>query len=320
MISISNIQAEILEKFTDYDLKTQGEVGKGLSNAALGKRGINRRTFELNENFLLNHYLIKLVHIEKHGIQTWKYYDITPLGVFSYLKWCRTNRKQSEIIHSKRFFPYLVKHEKNLKKLIGDSFFNHLVNDAIRQIDVYPEFTISDMKGKELGYPTTFIEKTIIEFNTISILFHRIFNINPEKKQFGAFTKKGEILGDKEDVTIFVDDRTITDRVIDKLTFLFFYNLLGNFPNSKFEDIVGFGESFMARDDSEVGKLLRSLNSKPKGKQEKSLLQIYQNLDKVISMVKKDQKLVSLIKNNLTELTTNLQEIKPIKDLQKIFS
>ena len=59
MISLTNSQAKIIQKLMKFE-KENDE--KGISTAFLGKRGINRRTFEINQDFMLQNYLIKIQH------------------------------------------------------------------------------------------------------------------------------------------------------------------------------------------------------------------------------------------------------------------
>ena len=85
MITLTDTQFQIIEAFLE-NTKNEGEIKKGLSSAALGKSGINRRTFEINQKHLLENHLLKVIHEEKHGVQTWKYYDVTRVGVFRIFK------------------------------------------------------------------------------------------------------------------------------------------------------------------------------------------------------------------------------------------
>jgi hypothetical protein len=101
MIEITDVQAKILEVFINHQNsfdRSSNNVGpkkRGLSSVGISKKGINKRTFRNNCSFLLDHYLIKIIHEEEHPYSSnkkdnhiiWKYYELTPFGELVYLKW-----------------------------------------------------------------------------------------------------------------------------------------------------------------------------------------------------------------------------------------
>ena len=72
MIEITDVQAQILEVFINHQNsfdRSSNNVGpkkRGLSSVGISKKGINKRTFLNNCAFLVNHYLIKIIHEEEH--------------------------------------------------------------------------------------------------------------------------------------------------------------------------------------------------------------------------------------------------------------
>ena len=59
MIALTEIQARILEEFLKFN--QEDKDNSGLTSGSLGKRGINRKTFTDNLDYLQNHFLLKEV-------------------------------------------------------------------------------------------------------------------------------------------------------------------------------------------------------------------------------------------------------------------
>ncbi len=176
MIDLSDIQAEILKTFLDYERKTEGNISKGLTSGAVAKRGLNRRTFEINIDFLLAHHLLKITKEEKHGTQTCKYYDLTPLGVIAFLKWNGQQKPRKNFVLSNRFFPHITKYKKQLEELFTKKGLQIILERTTEQIDLNPLQIIKDKNGKEISRTSWHNERMQLLLVSGSALEISVFN------------------------------------------------------------------------------------------------------------------------------------------------
>ncbi|MGI0057756.1 MAG: hypothetical protein ACREAK_10355 [Nitrosarchaeum sp.] len=304
MISLTKSQTQIIEKLMKFE-KENDE--KGISTAFLGKQGINRRTFEINQDFLLQNYLIKITNTEKHGIQTWKYYKITPHGVIAYLKWCQLNQKQ---IHQKilqSYFPSIFEHFDALQKMYGTMFY-YVFNQAINQFDLKPNLEVYDFSKKEIVKNPNrynFRETIAVPHKTTRIIFARFLN----------FDLESVIVGRNANPDYF-NDLEVEDNITNRITFLLFYDLI---VLATLVDLLFQYFSW----NMTVSK--KKLFSGPEYEMdEKSMMELGKYYARIcpiiISIINKDPKLKKLFQNTMHALSEEVKGLKLFEDLKKKFS
>src|SRR3990172_9206385 len=84
---ISDTHAKILRVLIENQKTIPRNENDGFSSYKIRQLGVPGRTFEINRDFLLDNNLIKIVTEKKRGKQNRIYYDLTPLGLISYLSW-----------------------------------------------------------------------------------------------------------------------------------------------------------------------------------------------------------------------------------------
>ena len=266
---------------------------KGISTAFLGKRGINRRTFEINQDFMLQNYLIKITNKEKHGIQTWKYYKITPHGVVAYLKWCQLKDKQIHQSILQSYFPSIFEHYDALQKMYGTMFY-YIFNHAINQFNLKPNLEVIDISTKEIIKNKdryNFLETITVPHKINKFNFSRFKNLDQESEKVGRSANPD-----------YFNDLEIEDNITNRITFLFFYDLivLGNLVDLLFQ--------YFSRNKID----------------EKSMIELGKYYAKIhpmiISIINKDPKLKKLFQNTMHTLSEEVKGLKLFEDLKKKFS
>ena len=321
MIGLTQSQSEILQEFFKYDIETKGDVGRGLTSASLGKRGVNRRTFEINQNFLLNHYLIKTSFEEKHGHQTWKYFDITAFGAMTLILWNKRKDQKEKIELSNRFFPDIVRYRKKLEKLYGKLFEQILLN-TIESFEISPDVIIIDKSGKEVTHTSATSELMKFNFGRTEFVSERHYDL------------RGKLMidvMDENDHVLKTDDwnegQKSPDEIIDRFTFKFFYNLI-SFPH-----YLGIPHHSRKIPFEELKNIKGSIKNKSippsifqlAGGQLGDLLDNYdemikigsKSLPQVLEIIKKDSRLNDLFTTILTEIKSELKVLKHFNDLEK---
>lgn len=280
---------------------------KGISTAFLGKRGINRRTFEINQDFMLQNYLIKITNEEKHGIQTWKYYKITPHGVVAYLKWCQLKDKQIHQSILQSYFPLIFEHYDALQKMYGTMFY-YIFNHAINQFDLKPNLEVIDISTKEIIKNKdryNFLETITVPHKTNRFNFSRFKNLDQESEKVGRNANPD-----------YFNDLKIEDNITNRITFLFFYDLIVLTTL----DVVLHYFYWNIR----VSKKVLFSGPQNEFEEDKSLIELYKYYERIypmiISIIKKDPTLKKLFKNTMHELSEEAKGLKLFEDLKKEFS
>jgi len=282
--------------------------GKGISTAFLGKRGINRRTFEINQDFMLQNYLIKITNKEKHGIQTWKYYKITPHGVVAYLKWCQLKNKQIHQSILQSYFPSIFEHYDALQKMYGTMFY-YIFNHAINQFDLKPNLEVIDISTKEITKNKdryNFLETITVPHNTNRFNFSRFKNLDQESEKVGRNANSD-----------YFNDLKIEDNITNRITFLFFYDLI---VLTTLVDVVLHYFYWNIR----VSKKVLFSGPQNEFEEDKSLIELHKYYERIypmiISIIKKDPTLKKLFKNTMHKLSEEAKGLKLFEDLKKAFS
>jgi len=324
MIELTKNQAQILGVFlSKLDDKSRKDF-RGMTNAALGKNGINRKTFDNNQDFMLNHYLLKITDEEKHGIQNWKYYDITPFGAMAFILWQQKNLPKRKIKLPQRFFPDIVKYQPKLEKWLGKIFHDLIIN-AIKGFEIVPMAILMDSKSKkEITHTTNMIE--IMKLNTIGIgvSLDKTYNLKGETV-VNVVDKEGKVIKTVD----FSEGQDSPDTIIDRFTFLFFLSALTKFRVGR---DLNSSTKFYSDDLKDVEGPIDSKGNPPTitdivhidlGPMAKSFINEQNIFEKAIpkiqQIVKKDPRLSNLIKQNISEIKNNLNIFNKLFEIQKNF-
>lgn len=111
-----------LEKVKNFD-KFEPMI-RGLTSYDLGKNKIPRRTWEINRKYLQDFQLVAIIREMKTGTQLRKYYDITPIGIFTLLqKLDLDSLEQNFIKNFSTFVPEIARYWEELEKMWGDKLY-----------------------------------------------------------------------------------------------------------------------------------------------------------------------------------------------------
>jgi len=318
MIELTDSQIEILKAFLEYDQETKGKVGNGLSSAALGKRGLNRRTFEINLPFLLSHYLLKISKQEKHGFQNWKYYDLTPLGIIALLKHSQKLKSGKDFILSERFFPHIKKYQKKLETIFSEFEFEMFLSRTSDQIEVSPlHITKEKRGGLELGRTSWHNERMSFllmdaKFKGYPLEVSIFNNYSLTDFEMDFLTKKGAITLVKEKHLGLGDlDKKISEGITDRFTFLFFLNCI-NYPYIGVFDKPTV--TFLDEDRSR-NKDLKKIENEAKKHAEETFTKMKKNPKKIISIINNDPKLKKLFMDTIERIKKDLNQLKKIDEI-----
>ena len=221
MMNLTDAQGEILEQFILYDAETEGNIGKGMSSLDLAKRGIIRKTFSNNFEYLLDNYLIRLEQVEQHGKQIWKYFVVTTNGVSAYLKWTREKDNDKKITLTAKFFPLIAKYWKRLRRIYGRILDDQMLK-AIDQIGVQPQI-VMHRKGTREKFPSDEIMEVItLPLGGIEVKLIRNISKPRIYKNSGLINYRDTYDFGLDNITNIDTEREISN----SLTFVLFYNLI----------------------------------------------------------------------------------------------
>ncbi|MCH7561001.1 MAG: hypothetical protein IIC67_06505 [Thaumarchaeota archaeon] len=111
-----------LERVKNFD-KFEPMI-RGLTSYDLGKNKIPRRTWEINRKYLQDFQLVAIIREMKTGTQLRKYYDITPIGIFTLLqKLDLDSLEQNFIKNFSTFVPEIARYWEELEKMWGDKLY-----------------------------------------------------------------------------------------------------------------------------------------------------------------------------------------------------
>ena len=264
MIEITNIQAQILETFIDHHNSTDkagiGAKARGLSSVGISKKGINKRTFRNNCAFLVNHYLIKIIHEEEHPYSSkkknnylnWKYYSLTPFGQLVYWKWNLGQKRDPHYRSKGKLPPTALSFEGKIGKRatgitdriaavekIAREFnpqgFVSVVKDVLDHIDFFPtavildpdnEQTITTTSDIEVNYTIpikTEQELTIKDHYTVT---DADFILTKNITKIDPKTKK-EVIDSTEDLKY---ESRLPDDIMNLVEFMLYWNCLYDLP------------------------------------------------------------------------------------------
>lgn len=313
MFDCTDAQGKIIEEFIEYDYEKLGKVGHGLSSGAIEKRGINRRTFVNNIDELVSNNFLYLIRSEKHNgprkkskqpRAEWKYYVVSHLGVLAYIKWATKNYKELSI--TKKFFPLITTHQRELNKLYGDLII-HLLEKTVDQINVKPEGQIITPDKKRKIPLSKLILTMNLPIQDLEIIF----------TDFIGEPKRDEIkyLGGLDHDFDYSKNKIIDQAVTDNFTFAFYFNLINLGKNASELVNLFFKLNFplIVKENKIYEKDMDVLTRNLK----KFQVKLEKNSKLITSLVNRDQNLNKLFKEKLQYLNSQLNQAKIIKHLQQ---
>lgn len=313
MFDPTDAQGKIIEEFIDYDAEKKGNVGYGLSSGGMEKRGINRRTFVNNVDDLVSNNFLYLTHSKIYSTRKknkeikspWNYYVVSHLGVLAYIKWATRNNKDFSI--TKKFFPLITKHMKELQKLYGYDIISLFFQKTVDQINVKPQGQITSpnheqrIKLKKLNATMT------LPIQDLEVTFTDFIG-EPKTKEIKRFDGLEYDFDYSQNETI---DKTITDR----FTFAFYFNLINASQNAN--ELLNLalkanppffkkGKKVYQKNLEELTKFLKQFQTK-----------IEKNSKLITSIINNDPELHKLFTETLSDLNSQLSKAKIIKHLQQ---
>lgn len=111
-----------IEKMKNFDKFEP--MFRGLTSYDLGKNKIPRRTWEINRKYLQDFQLVALIREIKADTQLRRYYDITPVGIFTLMQ--KLDMDSLEENFSKKFskfVPEIARHWEELEKMWGNKLY-----------------------------------------------------------------------------------------------------------------------------------------------------------------------------------------------------
>lgn len=207
---------------------------RGLTSYDLEKNKIPRRTWDINSKYLLDYELVVLIREEKKGKQLRKFYDITPIGMFTLLQKLDIETLEQDFL--KKFskqVPEISKHWASLEEKFGKTLF-FILKRSLLQINWshYRKPMEIDENGYSVPFGAALIEKTIFPFESESMeltLFRKYTDFTTAKGK----QSRVEIGENIESVKIviptsihLIDFDKISNNILKRLVFVFYYNLI----------------------------------------------------------------------------------------------
>lgn len=299
-MDLSDPQAQILEKMIAH----YAESKLGLTGGAIEKKGVNRKTFANNIDWLLERYYAITIWSENHGLQVWKYYTATPLGILAYLKWIVKKDLDKTITFNGIFAPLLAKHLNQINEWYGD-IVTPVMRKTINQINVDPTFTLF-FKSKNFSQPSQeMTESMTLTFGLVDVIFYR----NMGKSTYKKIHKFGRDIYDHS------NNKKFTIDLSNRFTFAFFFNLIN----------LGYSGGDFLDTSLEVNPPMKQignrvhLDAKEKIMKKNTSLEkrLQKNKKKVMQLINDDDELFSIFKSTLNEISSKIKEPKVIQYLQK---
>lgn len=246
-------------------------------------------SFDNHKKFLLEKNLIRIEHVANYQNELpWVYYDITPLGVLSYLKATQTEKAKRKPKISPRFIPLVEKYWNDLSKKYG-KLLDYIFEKTINQINI------------ESNFSKTIILYTTINLNAKSFILSDFYN--PIK--FKALWEYYAFQVEKKSNSIN------NDLIIKRLTFIFYFNLLTCHKvktcmkefwlKNKKIDIANLKEQQFRKDTKDLIK------------------QTTESTRFTFRLLKNDKHLHKIFKNTISEITVNLRNDELIQYIKKNF-
>ena len=308
MINLTDKQSEILEEFLKFSNENDEE--SGLTSGSLGKRGINRKTFTDNLEFLLNHDLLKQVKIIEHGHQKWKFYEITSFGIIALYLWQHENKEIKKIEFNEKFFPLIKRHEKVLRKLTKDQFNRAFVH-AISSITFEPVIEVYDeISKKYVTHTKEHVASIYLKLSMDSFIILRKNYTLGDDVMMDIVDKEGKVI---EQVNWTGKNKDKSDELLEKFVFLFYLHLLygGQYfesihPRKMFKNINNLKEKHGSiKDKSNPPSMMNLVDLKEllDGYDANEINKVWKNnIAEIFQIIKKDKEFSKLMIDNFSEI------------------
>jgi len=291
MIRISPIQETLLQVFLK-PRKAKRRSKTGLSSLDLKGLGVNRKTFDNHNGFLLNTGLIKIVREKDHGSQIWKYYELTPVGFLAYLQHIHYSKINKIINSQDRFFPLLFRHWKKFTMLYS-KYSGYIFQRVLNYFEVDTNVYVDKRKGNEsLLYINPKLTLTL-PFQGLNVSFTK-------EEGFDPFQESDQV------VDVQQNFEKIERNIENDFTFSFFFYLL-NLPFNFEEKNTVWWEHHVTFDK-------QGLKVKAKGKDHLESINEFnsrmkKNSMRVLSIIKTDKDLMKLFVDHFNFI--NEKFVKP---------
>ncbi len=300
MLELNNTQGQILGVFSMHFADNFGKI-QGISGGMLERMNISAKSFRNHKNYLIDNYLIRLSKIGYHGNRNWHYYQITPFGVLAYMKW--SNKEKHTILFDGNLFPLIGKHWKKLSSKFGDSLDLLLIN-SIDRFSLVPNG--STTKHDQVAYTSSLIESIKLVSLYVDYSFYRfydapkILHVKP-KNEYGESDEFNNKENLKSDLML-----------IDRFTFLFFYNL-ANLQFNANENTSLYMKLY-------ADKIMSNIKNQQSEFIKMDILKFISKSNKhsqyVINLINKDKELGILFHETFKELSKKMDK-KSISNIQK---
>lgn len=248
MIVLSKKHLEIIYRLILNKERVFGSYG--LTSNGLSRAGVNRQTFRINKEFLLQNYLISYVSTENHGKQMWKFYDVTPLGfltAYQNILQGKARRRLPSQRSLEKYFPIVWRNWEYLSEVV-QKYSDHAMEDFLEiSID---GFSIDNHRTffQEFDKNSPINTRINLNFGFYDIAIKSEFHFEEEKFSFKR----------RHNVKPKMDDRDLFMRnVRENFTFLFFFNM---FPQkeSYVNDSLSKQLISVINEDSELNQIFNN--------------------------------------------------------------
>lgn len=306
MLEINDTQAEIIKVFLDNYRDKTNEISEGLSGNELESYGIITKTFRNNRDYFLKNYFLRLSKVEYHGQRNYFYFQITRLGILSYLKWS-SKKSKSDFWLDKDFFPLMWKHWDTLVDIFGESLFD-ILQSTIESIEIKPQYTLQFENEKTYGGKLN--ESIWISLGKIEVKFFREYD-SPQLQSLPNI----DAWKQTEHFTSL--NQEIDDKITARYTFLLFFNLLnsGLSPSALAPLLTNRITHFDLNKESLTEKDMED----KKIEIEKVINEVKQNSEKLFSIILDDGELYKLLKESIVEITQTFSNRPALKIMSEKF-
>lgn len=315
MLRLTDAQGKIIESIVKYDADELGNIGYGLTSYKIETLGINRRTFTINVDELIENNFLYLIRSDMHysGRRTehkdksspWNYYQVSTLGFLAYQNWLRQSQKNKTGIITRKYFPLITEHWKTIHKLYGQVMIEILIQTT-NQINVEPQFKLIHKETKKKIFSRKLVDTLTLNIGTIDVIFYRnlgeIEIVKPNKKKITQIYDQTR-------------NKEINKAVRDRFTFAFYFNLINfGFDTGKMIEYIftnkppfySKGKKIYFKDMNILAKSTQIFQNKMK-----------KNSKLVIKIINDNPKLYRLFKQTLDEVHSKLSQRKIIKLLNE---
>jgi len=299
MLELNDTQGHILGVFSEHHADNFGEI-QGISGGMLERMKIPAKSFRNHKDYLLDNYLIRLSKIEYHGNRNWYYYQITPFGVLAYMKW--SNTKKQTILFDVTLFHLIGKYWNKLSKRFGNSL-DLLLIDSIERFSLVPTGEIKN--HEQVAYTFSLIESIRLDSLYVDYTFHRFYDapniLHVKYKQ------------DLMEIDEFDNNENLKSdsMLIDRFSFLFFYNL----ANLQFNANQKSSLYMKLYSDKMMSKIRNKKLDVVKSDMHKFIEKTNKNSQFVIKLINKDNELSKLFHETFKELSKKIDK-KIISNIQ----